>query len=293
MEKKKLSLSIFDLQRIAGWEKALEMTAKAGFDGVDFDVEHYPEIYKASEDEFVSFFTKIKEKADSLGLEIFQTHGRCETYKGNNAEYNEMLKNTVEKDIHASAILGSPACVIHPIALRNYGNISYEKYIDECINVYRDFVPFAEKHKVKLSLETVGHEPLFGKNICCPFAYPQSMQKIYDGIDTEYKTICLDSGHINEVSDYWVPSVQDVIRTIGKNVSITHLHDNRGTKDDHLLPPMGNINWPAVFDAFEEVGYQGAYNFELRLAFWGSMKEDAVNFIGKFLRKFIDERGRI
>ncbi len=293
MEKKKLSLSTFHLQYYWGWEKALEMAAEAGFDGVDLTVEYFPEIYKASEDEFISCFTKVKEKADSLGLEIFQTHGRSYTYKPNDEEYNKQTKTDAEKDMHASAILGAPACVIHPISLYEWGYIPYETLHSECIKMYRDFIPFAEKHKVKLSLETVGHEPVSGKRVCSPFAYPDAMMRLFNDLDTEYKTICLDSGHINESRDYWVPSVQDMIRAIGKNVSITHLHDNGGTIDDHLLPPMGNTNWPAVFDAFEEVGYQGAYNFELRLAFWGSMKEDAVNFIGKFLRKFIDERGRI
>ena len=43
----------------------------------------------------------------------------------------------------------------------------------------------------------------------------------------------------------------------------THLHDNKGKTDDHLLPFQGAINWPSVLMAFRKVGYDGVWMFEL------------------------------
>jgi sugar phosphate isomerase/epimerase len=84
-----------------------------------------------------------------------------------------------------------------------------------------------------------------------------------------------------------------MIKIFGKDVTILHLHDNTGHWDDHLLPGFGNINWPGVFDALDEIGYSGVYNFEIRLPFGGSLLEDFLVYSGKYLREFVDRRGNL
>ena len=62
MNKKKIGLSTYSLQSMFGWEKALELCRKNGFDAVDFNLECYnisDNIYSGSEDAFVSYFTAI------------------------------------------------------------------------------------------------------------------------------------------------------------------------------------------------------------------------------------------
>ena len=46
----------------------------------------------------------------------------------------------------------------------------------------------------------------------------------------------------------------------------THLHDNGGRKDDHLLPFEGVIDWPELLIGFQKVGYDGTLMFELAAA---------------------------
>jgi sugar phosphate isomerase/epimerase len=46
----------------------------------------------------------------------------------------------------------------------------------------------------------------------------------------------------------------------------THLHDNRGRTDDHLLPFEGRINWDAGLMALQKIGYEGVLMFELAAA---------------------------
>ena len=154
-------------------------------------------------------------------------------------------------------------------------------------------IPFAEKYKVNIALETFGGAKYLGERTSEFFAYPDEMLKQYDSLDTKYKTICLDSGHTHEAGTFWVPAVEDMIRALGNKITLTHLHDNMGVRDDHLLPTMGNIKWERVFDAFDEIGYNGVYNFELRTAFFGNMQEEAINFFGQYLRRFVDGHGKV
>jgi len=73
--------------------------------------------------------------------------------------------------------------------------------------------------------------------------------------------ICLDAGHARLMGD-----VVDAIETCSGHLVATHLHDNRGRSDDHLVPGQGVIDWDATLLAFQKVGYDGAWMFELAVA---------------------------
>jgi sugar phosphate isomerase/epimerase len=70
--------------------------------------------------------------------------------------------------------------------------------------------------------------------------------------------ICLDTGHAFLLGD-----LADAIETVGGELVTTHVHDNRGKADDHLVPFDGLINWPTALMAFQKVGYDGLIMFEL------------------------------
>jgi sugar phosphate isomerase/epimerase len=82
-------------------------------------------------------------------------------------------------------------------------------------------------------------------------------------------TICIDPGHSNKAMRYGNPSPADVIRRVGPDIQVLHLNDNDGLTDQHKMPLSGNINWNDVLDALDEAGYQGVYNMEIKLAFYG------------------------
>ncbi len=70
--------------------------------------------------------------------------------------------------------------------------------------------------------------------------------------------ICMDVGHARLMGD-----VVEAIETCSGHLITTHLHDNRGRTDDHLVPGQGVVDWDAALLGFQKVGYDGAYMFEL------------------------------
>ncbi len=70
--------------------------------------------------------------------------------------------------------------------------------------------------------------------------------------------ICLDVGHARLQGD-----VVEALETVAGYLVTTHLHDNRGRTDDHLLPFEGVIDWPELLIALQKVGYDGTLMFEL------------------------------
>jgi sugar phosphate isomerase/epimerase len=76
----------------------------------------------------------------------------------------------------------------------------------------------------------------------------------------EHRTvgICLDTGHAHLWGD-----VTEAIEICSGHLHTTHLHDNHGRRDEHLIPGRGTIDWDGALLAFQKVGYDGAWMFEL------------------------------
>jgi sugar phosphate isomerase/epimerase len=57
--------------------------------------------------------------------------------------------------------------------------------------------------------------------------------------------ICFDTGHAHLEGG----GVTEQLQAVGDLVSTTHIHDNRGERDDHLLPYEGTIDWKETLAA--------------------------------------------
>ena len=81
---------------------------------------------------------------------------------------------------------------------------------------------------------------------------------VEDDLELPNVGICLDFGHAALEGD-----VVDAVETVAGLLVTTHVHDNRGRSDDHLVPFEGTIHWPSVLTSLQKVGYEGTLMFEL------------------------------
>lgn len=85
--------------------------------------------------------------------------------------------------------------------------------------------------------------------------------------------ICLDFGRAHLMGD-----VGEAIETVSGHLMTTHVHDNAGKRNDHLVPYAGTIPWDTAMMEMQKVGYEGAFIFELAPA------ADAVDMLKKAAR---------
>ncbi len=110
----------------------------------------------------------------------------------------------------------------------------------------------AADHGVKLALEVIPNA----------LSTPEGLVKLIDqDLELPDLGICMDVGHARMMGD-----VVEAIEACSGHVITTHLHDNRGRSDDHLVPGKGVIDWDATTLAFQKVGYDGVWMFELAVA---------------------------
>jgi sugar phosphate isomerase/epimerase len=120
------------------------------------------------------------------------------------------------------------------------------------IRSLEELSPVAARYGVRLAIEVIPNE----------LSTPAALVDVIDSdIDATGLGICMDVGHARMMGD-----VVDAIETCSGHLITTHLHDNRGRTDDHLVPGKGVIDWDATTLAFQKVGYDGAWMFELAVA---------------------------
>lgn len=71
--------------------------------------------------------------------------------------------------------------------------------------------------------------------------------------------VCLDTGHAHMCGR----SVADQIDEMHGFVHYVHCHDNDATRDQHLLPFSGSIDWPSVGDALRRNNYASTLCLEV------------------------------
>jgi sugar phosphate isomerase/epimerase len=76
-----------------------------------------------------------------------------------------------------------------------------------------------------------------------------------DGLDVG---VCLDYGHAHLMGD-----LGDAIEALSGHLWTTHVHDNGGKRDEHLVPYAGTIDWDAAMMETQKIGYDGALMFEV------------------------------
>jgi sugar phosphate isomerase/epimerase len=71
--------------------------------------------------------------------------------------------------------------------------------------------------------------------------------------------VCLDLGHAHIEG-----SALSAVRAAAPRLIHVHASDNRGEKDEHLVPGKGSIPWNDVTKALMETGFTGPFTVELR-----------------------------
>jgi len=86
--------------------------------------------------------------------------------------------------------------------------------------------------------------------------------------------LCFDASHDNLTS-----RPLEILKKYGDRLIATHVSDNKGEEDDHLLPWEGKIDWEKFCGIFARLKYPGTFLMEVE------MRESAFKEPEEFLRE--------
>lgn len=141
--------------------------------------------------------------------------------------------------------------VLHLGVPDEYAPPSGDNQRDAVLRTLEALLPVAERVGVRIAVEVIPNA----------LSTAGQLVRLIEEEDLPGLGICLDVGHARLQGD-----VVDALETVAGYLVTTHLHDNGGRRDDHLLPFDGVIDWAQLLIAFQKVGYDGTLMLELAAA---------------------------
>lgn len=279
-----LSSTTSVLDKKFGYEKAIEILAKAGFDAVDIS------LCDMRTDENPFNAQNYKEFAESL-VAVAKKHGvyfnQAHAYFPSSVDDEEKTKIAYEKikrGIEIASIMGVKLIVVHPKQHLPYlegNNAEILKQLN--LEFYNSLIPDCEKYGIKIATENMWQKGKLSQVIVSSTcASGKEFCEYVDMFDSKWITACLDLGHCGLTGR--LPEA--MIRELGHDRLLAlHVHDNNGRDDNHVQPMdpfVSTINWEEVCKALAEIDYQGDFTFEAESVF-SKCNEHTVDSIAKHL----------
>lgn len=246
-------LKAIQIQHGSRMERVLALTREAGFEFVSIgfgssNVFHH--------DGWEEEILRIKELVEHLGLKCALTHLPYHNLTVNSDVVNKEMDEAIKRAIKATAMLGADRTAHHT---RTYypsvgvaDNIRSKK---DNISSIKELIPVAREAGVILGLENL---PFFEKYPLYPHDADNLLELFYE-LDDPILGICWDFGHGLMSGNDQV----DALRRIGKNLKLTHVHDNFKNDDQHLIPGIGVTDWGELMEVLREIEYDGPMMLEL------------------------------
>lgn len=193
-------------------------------------------------------FKKVRELGDRYGVELWSCHlpfrnGGYMVHK--TPEERKATQDFQKMLIHRGAEVGIDKFVIHPgFPVKEWAREESKKYAMEALD---ELAEFAWERGARLAVENM--------ILVC---LGNSCDELLEIISVNDKLrICFDVNHLL-LDDHmsFMERVKDKLITV-------HISDYDFIQERHWFPGEGKIDWPAVSAKFDEIGYQGAWMYEL------------------------------
>lgn len=237
--------------------ECIEVCARAGYRALDLSLTRNtgPGRYLHSREAQLPWIEEVYAALERHSIRFVQCHG---VYYGaevaQESEVFTQFKENIKDNLRLASEFSIPWMVLHPLQCCRSGEHERQKILDENIAFFRSFTQICERTGVGIAIENM---------ISGPFQDASTLLELLDGLgDTNLFGICWDTGHANLSKQNQCES----IRLLGGNLKATHIADNRGVVDDHLLPFSGVVDWYPLVDALMEIKYAGAFSFEVHNA---------------------------
>lgn len=228
-----------------------------GFEASDFNIcETDSDIYVLPPEQADEILLREKKLAQEAGIEISQVHGpwRYPPKDGTEEERAERFEK-MQISIRSASVVGCKYWVIHPLMPFGTGDRNTpEAEITRKINVefFKELLKTAKKYGVIICLENM---PMLNFSI----STPEEILSIVNEINDPNLQICLDTGHVNVFKEL---NIYDEVKRVGDKLKVLHCHDNVISRDIHLLPFFGTLDWKKFAQALKEINFNGSFSIE-------------------------------
>jgi len=204
---------------------------------------------------------EVRRWLDDLGLTAWSLHapicdgftnnlwGRAYSNATSHAASRQEAVDETRRSVDAARALGCAVVVLH-LGIPRGQPIPPDDNEPRALRQSLEAIGrFCAEAGVRLALEVIPND------LATPAAL---LAWLGDDLDLDDAGVCLDFGHAHLVG-----GAPEAVETLSGHIITTHVHDNRGKGDDHLVPFDGTIDWHETLIEMSKVGYGGPYIFEV------------------------------
>ena len=251
------STEIGSVAKLIGEEKAIELYAKAGFDGWDFSLaapylcKHHYFTNSWIDGLYGSDYLKIARQLKQVGLDNGIV---CNQSHAPFPFYGKDIRTYIMRAIECTAEAGGEICVVHP---------NNQLGPEENATLYATLLPFAKEHGVKLAAENM-YDWDSGQDhaVFASCATAEGFREVLDAVDDDYLVACLDIGHAEMEYISGNSGAANMVHALGKKLQCLHIHDNDKWHDSHQIPFSMSIDFAPIVKALKDIGYDGWFTME-------------------------------
>lgn len=156
-------------------------------------------------------------------------------------------KAGIENALRVAEMFGADNILLVPAVVN--AEVRYAEAYERSQQHIRSLLPLAEELKVVIAVENVWNEFLLS---------PLEFARYVDEFNSPYLRAYFDIGN---VVAFGYP--QDWIRTLGARIVKVHLKDFKKPEREWVNLGEGSVDWPAVKQALDDIGYKGFCTAEL------------------------------
>ncbi len=232
-------------------ETCFALAKKAGFDGVEVALDAAGPIGLDSTREDME---KVKAAANRQGIELYSVASGLYwqyNYTSDDPAMREKAMQATRKQLDIASWLGCDTILVVPGSVSvsfapKLGVVDYEVAYERARYALRELAPYAEQRNVSIAIENVWNQFLLS---------PLELRGLIDEVGSPFVGSYFDVGNVvaNGYPEQW-------IRILGKRIRKVHFKDYRraaGGLHGFVDLLAGDVNYPAVMEAFRSIGYDG------------------------------------
>ena len=222
-------------------KRSLPLIKQAGFDIISIggQQEHSGYLTSQGKENILNLVNENQLKIDSIHAPF---RGEGDISSVNEIVRKEGIKLT-QSTIDACFQLGADIIILH----LSYDQVTQlERRKKNVLESMRILLPYAFEKKVKIAVENLTEK---GSQIV--------LEAVLDEFDNDHLGLCFDTSHANLDHNPF-----EILERYKERLIATHISDNQGEADDHLLPFEGKINWESFKKLIRNINYQGIFLIE-------------------------------
>lgn len=196
-------------------------------------------------------FKRVKTDADAAGIELFSIHSHMHKnfdISSLDKESNKRALNEFCWLIDKISGIGMDKIVIHPTHTPEpFDQIERGEKIKHAMECLDTLAEYAYAKGVWVALENL-------PRTCLANTLNEHLYML--GANDKLRA-CLDLNHS------LIDDTADMIKKLGDRIITIHVSDRDNINERHWMPGEGVLDWTRIIDAFNIIGYTGAWIYEL------------------------------